>query len=138
MAKIPPAKQETPVQFLGQEDPLEKGQATHSSILAWRIPTDRGAWRATVHWIAQSQTGPSDLTLSLFGMCEVNKPTCQDGHRFFAQKKAAAWGTIETVVIHSFILRTVTTMCWTQDWTLGDTAVSKQPRSAGLPRKGDS
>ena len=30
--------QETPVQFLGQEDPLEKGMATHSSILAWRIP----------------------------------------------------------------------------------------------------
>ena len=30
--------QETPVQFLGQEDPLEKGKATHSSILAWRIP----------------------------------------------------------------------------------------------------
>ena len=30
--------QETQVQFLGQEDPLEKGQATHSSILAWRIP----------------------------------------------------------------------------------------------------
>ena len=33
-----PALQETPVQFLGWEDPLEKGKATHSSILAWRIP----------------------------------------------------------------------------------------------------
>ena len=33
-----PAKQETWVQFLGQEDPLEEGMATHSSILAWRIP----------------------------------------------------------------------------------------------------
>ena len=33
-----PAMQETPVQFLGWEDPLEKGKATHSSILAWRIP----------------------------------------------------------------------------------------------------
>ena len=30
--------QETPARFLGQEDPLEKGKATHSSILAWRIP----------------------------------------------------------------------------------------------------
>ena len=29
---------------LGQEDPLEEGMATHSSILAWRIPMDRGAW----------------------------------------------------------------------------------------------
>ena len=32
------AMQETQVQFLGWEDPLEKGMATHSSILAWRIP----------------------------------------------------------------------------------------------------
>ena len=38
LVKNPPAMQETPVQFLGQEDPLEKGKATHSSILAWRIP----------------------------------------------------------------------------------------------------
>ena len=30
--------------------------ATHSSILACRIPTDRGAWQAIVHWIAKSQT----------------------------------------------------------------------------------
>ena len=36
--KNPPAMQETSVQFLGQEDPLEKGKATYSSILAWRIP----------------------------------------------------------------------------------------------------
>ena len=39
--KNPPAKQETrqmPVQFLGQEDPLEKGMATHSSSLAWEMP----------------------------------------------------------------------------------------------------
>ena len=33
LVKNPPATQETPVKFLGQEDPLEKGQATHSSIL---------------------------------------------------------------------------------------------------------
>ena len=38
------------------EDPLEEGMATHSSILAWGIPMDRGAWRATVHGVAQSQT----------------------------------------------------------------------------------
>ena len=37
MAKNLPAMQETPVRSLGQEDPLEKGIATHSSILAWRI-----------------------------------------------------------------------------------------------------
>ena len=44
------------VRFLGREDPLEEGMATHSSILAWRIPMDRGAWGATVHKAAQSWT----------------------------------------------------------------------------------
>ena len=38
MAKSLPAMQETQVRFLGWEDPLKKGMATHSSILAWRIP----------------------------------------------------------------------------------------------------
>ena len=40
--------QETLVQSLGQEAPLEEGMETHSSILVWRIPMDRGAWWATV------------------------------------------------------------------------------------------
>ena len=47
--KNPPLMWETWVRPLGWEDPLEKGMATHSSILAWKIPMDRGAWRATVH-----------------------------------------------------------------------------------------
>ena len=47
---------ETQVQSLGQEDPLEKEMATHSSILAWRIPRDRGAWWATVHRVTKSWT----------------------------------------------------------------------------------
>ena len=38
MVKNPPAKQETQIQFVGWEDPLEEGKATHCSILAWRIP----------------------------------------------------------------------------------------------------
>ena len=38
LVKNLPAMQETPVQFLGQEDPLQTGKATHSSILAWRFP----------------------------------------------------------------------------------------------------
>ena len=56
MVKNLSAMQETWVQSLGQEDPLEKQMATHCSILAWRIPMDRGAWWATVHGIAKSQT----------------------------------------------------------------------------------
>ena len=38
LGKNPPAMQETPIQFLGWEDPLEKGEATHYNILAWGIP----------------------------------------------------------------------------------------------------
>ena len=38
LVKNPPAMQETPVPFLGREDPLEKEMATHSSVLAWKIP----------------------------------------------------------------------------------------------------
>ena len=56
LVKNPSAMQEIPVQFLSQEDPLEKGMATHSSILAWRIPTERGAWRTTVYGVAKSWT----------------------------------------------------------------------------------
>ena len=49
--------QETQVRSLGQEDPLEKEMATHSSILAWRIPwTDREAWWATGHEVTESDT----------------------------------------------------------------------------------
>ena len=55
-----PAVQETWFRPLGWEDPLEKGMATHSSIHAWRIPMDRGAWQATVHGVAKSQTQLSD------------------------------------------------------------------------------
>jgi len=44
MIKNPPVMWETWVRSLGQEDPLEESMATHPSILAWRIPTDRGTW----------------------------------------------------------------------------------------------
>ena len=58
--KNPLALQETWVPSLGWEDSLEEGMATHSRILAWRIPMDRGAWPATVHEVLKSQTGLSD------------------------------------------------------------------------------
>ena len=46
MVKDPPTMQETQVRSLGWEDPLEKGMATHSSILAWRIP-----WTEELGWL---------------------------------------------------------------------------------------
>ena len=54
--KNPPAMQETWVQCLGWEDLLEEVMPTHSSILAWRIPKDRGSWQAAIHGVAKSQT----------------------------------------------------------------------------------
>ena len=49
MVKNPLAMREAWIRSLDWEDPLEEGTATHSSILAWRIPMDRGAWRPAVH-----------------------------------------------------------------------------------------
>ena len=59
MVKNLPTMQETEETWgrsLGQKIPLEEGMATYASILAWRIPMDRGAWRATVHEVTKSWT----------------------------------------------------------------------------------
>ena len=61
MVKSLPAVQETRVQSLGWEDPLEKERATHSSILAWKNPMDGGAWRARVHEVTKSRTRLSNF-----------------------------------------------------------------------------
>ena len=55
VVKSLPAMQERQVRSLGQEDPLEEEMATHSSILAWRMPMDRGAWRTIVHGVTKSR-----------------------------------------------------------------------------------
>ena len=60
MVKNPPAMQETWVQYLGGEDPLEEDMGTHCSIHAWRIPMHRGSWQATAHRVAKSWTGLSN------------------------------------------------------------------------------
>ena len=48
--------QEKRVPSLGQEDPLEKEMATHSSVLKLENPMDRGAWQATFHGLTDSDT----------------------------------------------------------------------------------
>ena len=60
MVKNPPEMQETWVRSLAWEDPLEEGVATHSSILAWRIPMDGGARWAIVPGVTESRTRLSD------------------------------------------------------------------------------
>ena len=67
------AKKKTLVWSLGQEDPLEQGMATHSSILAWRIPWTRGAWRAAVHGVAKSRTWLKWFSMhAITKMCDVH------------------------------------------------------------------
>ena len=56
LVKNSPAMRETWVQSLSWEDTLKEGMTTHYSILAWRIPKDRGAWWVAVHGVAKSQT----------------------------------------------------------------------------------
>ena len=58
--KNPPAMRETWIQSLDEEDPLEEEMAINSSILAWRITMDRGAWQATVDGVAKSRLQLSD------------------------------------------------------------------------------
>ena len=66
-----PAMQETWVQTLGWEDSLQKGMATHSSILAWRINGQRSLGGYTVCEVTKSRTGLSE-SLSVNTQCLLN------------------------------------------------------------------
>ena len=68
------ATQETWLQPLGQEDPLEKGMATHSSILAWRVPWTEEPGRLQSQGHKESDT-TEQLTLSLFVYTHMNFTT---------------------------------------------------------------
>ena len=72
MVKCPPTMWETWVQSLGQEDLLEKEMATHSSILAWKIPWTE---EPGVHGVAKSWTRLSDFTHSLSNWMTFNNVT---------------------------------------------------------------
>ena len=69
--------QETWVLSLGQKDPLEEGMATHSSVLAWKIPMDRGAWQATVSQRVGLSTHA--CTITTFPVSPSGKQAQEDG-----------------------------------------------------------
>ena len=71
MVKNLPAMWETWVRSLGWEDALEEGMATHSSILAWRIPMDRGTW-----WATESNTTERLSTVQHIDFIIRKKRTC--------------------------------------------------------------
>ena len=63
----------------GWEDPLEEGMATHSSILAWRIPIDRGAWRDAVHRVAKYWTQAAKHTQDIQVVLVIMNPPTNAG-----------------------------------------------------------
>ena len=65
--------QETQVRYLSQEDPLEKGMATHSNILAWKIP-QRSLAGYSVHGVAKSQPRLSTHTFCLYKVKSLQHP----------------------------------------------------------------
>ena len=80
MVKNPPAMQETQVQSLGAEDPLEKEMATHSSILAWKIP-----WTAEpggLQFMDSQRDTTEQLSIVLF---HTKGPLLQSFFFFFLQ-----------------------------------------------------
>ena len=90
MVKNPLAMRETWVWLLGWEDPLEEGMATHSSILAWRIPMDREAWRSAVHG-TKSQTRLSDWAHSTKILQKRNLFTCLSSIYLSASVSYSDW-----------------------------------------------
>ena len=73
VSKESPAMQETWVWPLGWKHPLEESMATHSSILAWRIPMDRRSWRAVIHGVAKTRKWQSNSALH---SVRSQKPHC--------------------------------------------------------------
>ena len=99
--------QETPVWSLGQKDPLEEGMATHPSILAWRTPMDRGAWRVAVHGVAKSWTRLKQLS-----SCSSSGQTVREP-RMTRHMTPVPWGPVQ-----QSCMKASPTSCWELLWFL--------------------
>ena len=132
--------QEIWVQSLGFEDPLEEGMATHSSILAWRIPMDREAWRATVHVILKSQTW---LCWAFFAARGLSLVVVSGGYSLlwhmggFFCCRAWALGTWTSVVWHAGLvapwhMRSPQTRQWTHVPCIGSATDHQRPDGQGF------
>ena len=110
MVKNLPALWETWVQSLGWEDPLEEGMATHSSILAWRIPMDRGAWWVVAHGDHKEldmteRLSTQHISLPFFCPVSLSFVSCMYNFIFlFLQSENIC---LKTVLFSSFIIFTV-------------------------------
>ena len=136
-----PAMWENWVRSLGWEDPLEEEMATHSSILAWRIPTDGGAWRATVYGVAKSQTrlstaqlrfaaDPKNWSHQSFLLLEL-------GNRNEEAEKNGLLDTVKGRVKEIFFIRNYLHFFFNQrEFTLKLLSCSKGVRSSSFSKSG--
>ena len=95
--KCLPAMQETRVQSLSQEEPLEKEMATHSSTLAWRIPWREEPGGLQSMGVTKSRTQLSDFTHSLT-QCEYYLNSCQN----MSNSSTAFWNFLESFLLEYF------------------------------------
>ena len=96
--KCLPTMWKTKVQSLGLEDPLEECMATHSRILAWRIPIDSGTWLVKVHGISQSRTRLSNFT---FTFTFASPDTSTTKHHFHFGPDASFFLELLVISLHS-------------------------------------
>ena len=90
--KNPPAYRRLQRRALGWEDPLEEEMATHSHILAWKNPMNRGTWKATVHGSQKSQTWLSDQTTTTKAITAKDSPAVRSLERPGAGSSRASRG----------------------------------------------
>ena len=83
------------VRSLGQEDPLEQGMATHSSILAWKIPMDREAWEAIIHRVAKSLSWLKWLSTHTCKPCLSKGDLQVGGSQGVALPGSSSWAGVE-------------------------------------------
>ena len=129
-----PAIQETWVRCLSWEDPLEEGMATHFSILAWRIPIDRGAWWATDHRVTKNWTRLSnwtELNWTAFFLFQLSHPYMTTGKTialtrwtFVGKVMSLLFNMLSRLVI-AFLLRTKHLLIL---WLQSPSAVILEPR----------
>ena len=97
-----PEMPETWVWSPGWEDPLEEAMATHSSILAWRIPMDEGAWWAKVHEVAKNQTRLSNQTQQCWVWSLVHPTLLHLSHGLSYIQTVCLWSLTCRICLHGF------------------------------------
>ena len=120
-----PAVWETWVLYLGQEDPLEEGMATHCSILAWRIPMNSRAWLVTVHGVTKSRTGLKRSSSSSSDFLTTGKTIALTRRTFVGKVMSLLFNMLSRLVI-TFLPRSKRLLI---SWLQSPSAVILEPNT---------